>query len=335
MPDPTTFQVFPFEGGCERRERPDVLRHPAPRRLPVLGRPAPRAAPGALQGRREGLHLLHPPGDRVLPGRGRPRRRAAAGAGRRGRLLRAHHPLGGPGLPPPGGARPGAHRHLRGVQPPRGRPRPAGDRPALRRRADHRRQHHDLPARGQGGGALARRAGHLHAEALQRPARQRHAHPPVAVRGRAQRLPRRRRPDEALQGRPGLHRRAAHPRPRVHRGHQPVGQLLQAALPAAAGRPDHRVARVRLLGSPEPLGTGAGAGVRQAELGPGRDPLTRLGRQPVPGLRGDARRRASRASRRATSCPRAPRTTSGRSPTPSARRWGTRRCPRTSPRRST
>ena len=77
MPDPTTFQVFPFEGGGQRRERPDVLRHPAARRLAVLGRPAPRAAPGAVQGGREGLHLLHPPRDRVLPAGGRARRRRA------------------------------------------------------------------------------------------------------------------------------------------------------------------------------------------------------------------------------------------------------------------
>ena len=43
-----------------------------------------------------------------------------------------------------------------GVQPPRGRARPAGDRPALRRRALHRRQHHDVPARDEGGRARAR-----------------------------------------------------------------------------------------------------------------------------------------------------------------------------------
>ena len=41
----------------------------------------------------------------------------------------------------------------------------------------------------------------------------------------------------------GVHRRPARARPGVHRGHQPVGQLLQAALPAGAARPDHRVAR--------------------------------------------------------------------------------------------
>ena len=34
----------------------------------------------------------------------------------------------------------------------------------------------------------------------------------------------------AVQGRPGLHRRPAPARPRDHRRHEPVGQLLQAAL---------------------------------------------------------------------------------------------------------
>ena len=36
----------------------------------------------------------------------------------------------------------------------------------------------------------AGRARDLHAQAVHRPARQRHAHPPVAVRGRPQRVPR-------------------------------------------------------------------------------------------------------------------------------------------------
>ena len=50
-----------------------------------------------------------------------------------------------------GRGRAGGARHLGRVQPPRGRAGPAGDRPALRRRAVHGRQHHDVPARHQGG----------------------------------------------------------------------------------------------------------------------------------------------------------------------------------------
>ena len=53
----------------------------------------------------------------------------------------------GLGLPPRGHHDARGDGHLGGVQPPRGRPGPAGDRPALRRRADDRRQHHDLPHR--------------------------------------------------------------------------------------------------------------------------------------------------------------------------------------------
>ena len=72
-------------------------------------------------------------------------------------------------------------------------PGPAGDRPALRRRADDRRQHHDVPARRQGGRARAGRLRVVHAEAVHRPARLGDAHAPVAVRGRPQRVPRRER----------------------------------------------------------------------------------------------------------------------------------------------
>ena len=46
-----------------------------------------------------------------------------------------------------------AHGHLGRVQPPRGRPGPAGDRPALRRRAVDGRQRHDVAARRPGGRA--------------------------------------------------------------------------------------------------------------------------------------------------------------------------------------
>ena len=65
---------------------------------------------------------------------------------------------------------------------------------------------------------------------------------------------------------------------------------------------------------------------RQGQLEPHRVPRGRLRHQPVPRVRACCSPPASRASRRATSCPRAPRTTSGSSPTPSAARWASSRC---------
>ena len=91
MPDPTDVPGLPVRGRRSRRERADVLRHPAARRLAVLGRPAPRAAPGAVAGGGEGLHLLHPPRDRVLPAQDGPPDGSAADPGRHRRLLRPHH----------------------------------------------------------------------------------------------------------------------------------------------------------------------------------------------------------------------------------------------------
>ena len=85
-----------------------------------------------------------------------------------------------------------------------------------------------------------------------------------------------------------LHRRAAAPRARDHRGHEPDGQLLQA--------PDRRLrgTRVRLLGPQQPLRARArpAAEAGQGELDPHRVPLARPGVQPVPRVLGDARRRA-------------------------------------------
>ena len=181
-----------------------------------------------------------------------------------------------------------------------------------------------------------RRARHLHAEAVHRPARQRHAHPPVAVRGRAQRVPRHRRPDEAVEGRPVVHRRSAGARPRVHRGHQPVGQLVQAAVPAAAAGPDHRVPGVRLLGPPQPVRAGAGAARTASRTRPASrsarstracNPYLAFAVMLGAGLKGieeGYELPPGRRGRRVVAV--AP---------PSARRRGTRPCRRTSPRRST
>ena len=107
------------------------------------------------------------------------------------RPAQAHHP------------HPRGHGHPGRVLVPRGQPQPARDRPALHRRPDHGRQRHDLPAGGARDRHRAGRLRHVHAQAARRRAGLGHAHPPVAVRGRRQRLPRPRRPLRAVQGRAG------------------------------------------------------------------------------------------------------------------------------------
>ena len=113
------------------------------------------------------------------------------------------------------------------------------------------------------------------------------------VGGRAQRVRRRERPLRALRRGPALHRRAAAPRPRDHRRHQPVGQLLQAA---------HRRLRgpsPRELGPQQPLGPGARPRRQdgQVRVDPPRVPGPRQRLQPLPDLRRDPGRRAARLDR--------------------------------------
>ena len=229
-------------------------------------------------------------------------------AGGPGGLLRPRPARHHARLPPGRDQRAGVDGDLGGVQPPRGRPRAERDRPALRGRVEHGRQHHDLPVRGQGGGAGAGRVRDVHAQALRRPPRVGHAHPPVAVRGRPQRVPRGGCPVPAEQGRPAVHRRPARHAAGDHRGDQPVGELLQAVV----GR--RRGARLHLLGTQQPLGADPGADVqaRQGQLDPDRVPGARLRLQPLPRLRGAPLGRAERASRTRSTCPTARRTTSGR-----------------------
>ena len=74
-----------------------------------------------------------------------------------------------------------------------------------------------------------------------------------------------------LRGGPPLHRRPPAPRPRDHRGDQPVGQLLQAAHRRLRG------AGARELGPQQPLRAGAGAG--------GEDGQDRVDPPRVPGAR--------------------------------------------------
>ena len=85
-----------------------------------------------------------------------------------------------------------------------------------------------------------------------------------------------------------LHRRAAAPREGDHRGHEPDGQLLQAADRGLRG------ADVHLLGPQQRVGARAGADPEagQGEQHPHRVPLARPGVQPVPRVLGDARGRA-------------------------------------------
>ena len=137
----------------ERRRRlgPDVLRHPHAGRLAVLGRPAVRAAPGAGQGEDMGFTFYTHPEIEFFLLKDQPEDGQEPRAGRQRRLLRPDQPRRRPRLPPDGRGRAGGARHLGRVQPPRGRAGPAGDRPAVRGRAHHRRQHHDVPARGEGG----------------------------------------------------------------------------------------------------------------------------------------------------------------------------------------
>src|SRR5215218_3695970 len=67
------------------------------------------------------------------------------------------------------------------------------------------------------------------AQGVHRAGRLGDAHPPVAVRGRPQRLPRPGGPDAAVHDRQAVHRRPARARPGDDRGHQPDRQLLPAA----------------------------------------------------------------------------------------------------------
>ena len=232
---------------CRAGRRADVLRHPHPRAHPVRGRPAARPAPRAAAGRGDGLRpLLRRPRARVLL---LPRLEVDRGA-RRGRLLRPDH--AGRRLRPAPRDRAGARaaRDPHRVHPPRGRPQPARDRHALRRRAEDGRRLHDLPDHGQGIRDEVRAPRHVHAQAAVRQERIGDAHPPVAVPRRRQRVLRRRRPVLPIGRRQGVHRRPAAPRPRDLLDLRPVGQLLQAPGPGLRG------AGVRGLVAPQPLGAG-------------------------------------------------------------------------------
>jgi glutamine synthetase len=168
-------------------------------------------------------------------------------------------------------------------------PRPARDRPALRRRAHDGRQHHDLPARGQGGRARAGRLRDVHAQAARRPPRQRDAHPPVAVRGRPQRLLRGRRRVPAVRRRRGVHRRACCATPARSPRSPTSGSTPTSGWPAAARR------RRTCAGATTTAARWSACRCTSRARGNStrieyRAPSTRL--QPLPRLRAAARRRA-------------------------------------------
>ena len=159
----------------------DVLRRPDARAHALRGRPAPRAAPRRRARAVDGLrHLQRRSRARVLPVQGQEVDRGP----RRGRLLRPDDARRRLGRPPRDGARAGAARDPRRVQPPRGRPEPARGRHALRRRAEDGRRLHDVPHHGQGVRDEVRLARDLHAEAAVRRERLGHAHAHVALQGR-------------------------------------------------------------------------------------------------------------------------------------------------------
>ena len=113
------------------------------------------------------------------------------------------------------------------------------------------------------------------------------AHPPVALRGRPQRVLRGRRGVPPVEDRSRVHRRPAAARRGDHRGHQPVGQLLQAA--AGGGEApsyvcwghNNRSALVRVPMYKPTKGQSTRVELRSIDSA----------REPVPGLRGHAGRR--------------------------------------------
>ena len=231
MPDPSTFAVLPWrpeEQGVGRMFC-DVI---TPERTPYEGDPRHVLRRALRAGAGDGLrHLQRGPRARVLP----VPRLALDGGARRGRLLRPDDARRGLGRAPRDGARAGAAGDPRRVHPPRGRPLPARDRHALRGRAEDGRRLHDLPHHGQGVRDEVRLARDVHAQAAVRRERLGHAHPPVAVQRRQERVLRPRRPVLPLGRRQGVHRRPAQARARDLLDLRAVGQLLQAPGPRLRG----------------------------------------------------------------------------------------------------
>ncbi|CAA9295522.1 MAG: Glutamine synthetase type I, partial [uncultured Gemmatimonadaceae bacterium] len=279
-------------GGPREPHRAAHLRHQHARRRAVPGRPARRAQAPARPRARDGL-LDDERGDggRVLHVQEGPERRGHHRDARRGRLLRPG--AGGPG----GGGAPRDRRRARadgvrgGGGAPRGGARPARDRLPLRRRAAHGRQHRDVPLRREVRGRAVRARRVVHAQADLRAERERDAHPPVALprrrRAGRERVLRRQGGVAAERDRARLHRRAAAPRPRDVRDHQPARELVQAARAGLRGAGERRLEHAQPhADDPHPRAARAGHAHRV--------PRPRPVGQPVSGARRPARGRARR-----------------------------------------
>ncbi len=230
----------------------DVLRHRHTRAHALRGRSPPRAAPRRWSVRRRwaSTRSTSAPSSSTSCSR----QQGHGGAGRR-RLLRPDDARRRLRRAPRDGARARAARDPRRVHPSRGRPVPARDRHALRRRAEDGRRLHDVPDHGQGVRDEVRLARDVHAEAAVRRERLRNAHASVAVQRRQERVLRPRRPVLPVRRGQGVHRRPAEARARDLLDLRAVGELLQAPGPGLRG------AGVRRLVTAQPLGARARAAV--------------------------------------------------------------------------
>ena len=130
LPDPAVARRGPVD-------RPDVLRHRDAGRPPVVRRPAVRAQAHPVEGGGERLSRLHAPEIEFYLFKDTPQPGADPVPVDWSATDHTAQSSGA-GFSPRGDHDAGVDGHLGGVQPPRGRPRPAGDRPALRRRCPPR-----------------------------------------------------------------------------------------------------------------------------------------------------------------------------------------------------
>ena len=152
--------------------------------------------------------------------------------------------------------------------------------------------------RRQGGRCLARLLRDLHAEAAVRRERLGHAHAHVAVQGRPEPVLRREGPEPPLRHGEVVHRRPSRARTRAVGRAGAVGQLVQAARARLRGAGLRRLVAAQPLGAdPDPA---LQAGLRAGARGPRSAAPTRPATRTSPSRRCSTR--ASRASRRGTSC---------------------------------
>ena len=172
MPDPSTFAILPWrpeEQGVARLFC-DVL---TPERTPYEGDPRHVLRRALKRAAQMGFDTFN-----VGPELEYFLFRDAKGTevARQRRLLRPHDARRRLRRAPRDRARARAARHPRRVHAPRGRPEPARDRHALRRRDEDGRRLHDVPHHGQGVRDEVRLACDVHAQAAVRRERLGHAH---------------------------------------------------------------------------------------------------------------------------------------------------------------